>query len=129
VQLSPEKIKNLCKKNKLKLKELLTKAEVSPTAYYSLTNKDSVLPKSIHALAETLGVNPSDLLEKENKEVAKIRRLQKRLEEIMEEHLHADRENIWHTLLLMELSPEERLERTLRRGRKFNFYKERSTIS
>ena len=40
------------------------------------------------------------------------------LEEILARHPHVDRENAWHTLLLLELSPIERLERGLVRGRR-----------
>ena len=40
------------------------------------------------------------------------------LEEILARYPHDDRENAWHTLILLELSPIERLESCLLRGRR-----------
>jgi len=44
-------------------------------------------------------------------------RLSKRVEEIVASHPQADRDNIRHTLILLELPPFERLQRSLIRGR------------
>lgn len=44
-------------------------------------------------------------------------RLSKRVEEIVASHPGADRENIRHTLILLEQPPLERLQRSLIRGR------------
>ncbi len=45
------------------------------------------------------------------------RRLGRRVEEILAVHPNADRDNIRHTLILLELPPLERLQRSLIRGR------------
>jgi hypothetical protein len=42
--------------------------------------------------------------------------LQRKLQRILQRHPLADPENIWHTLLLLELPPIERLRRGLVRG-------------
>jgi hypothetical protein len=44
-------------------------------------------------------------------------RLSKRVEEIVASHPSADRDNIRHTLVLLEQPPLERLQRSLIRGR------------
>jgi hypothetical protein len=44
--------------------------------------------------------------------------LQRKLQRILQRHPKADPENIWHTLLLLELPPIERLRRGLVRGQK-----------
>jgi hypothetical protein len=45
------------------------------------------------------------------------RRLSNRVEEILARHPDADRDNLRHTLILLELPPLERLHRSLIRGR------------
>jgi hypothetical protein len=45
------------------------------------------------------------------------RRLSRRVERIVAAHPEADRDNIRHTLILLELPPLERLRRSLIRGR------------
>ena len=55
VRLSPEKVRRACKDRGLRLGELLGRAGVSRTAYYQQLRKDSVLPKSVRALAAALG--------------------------------------------------------------------------
>jgi hypothetical protein len=44
-------------------------------------------------------------------------RLSKRVEQIVASHPGADRDNIRHTLILLEQPPLERLQRSLIRGR------------
>jgi hypothetical protein len=45
------------------------------------------------------------------------RRLSARVEEILAAHPNADRDNVRHTLILLEKPPFERLQRSLIRGR------------
>ena len=45
------------------------------------------------------------------------RRLSARVEEILAAHPDADRDNVRHTLILLEQPPLERLQRSLIRGR------------
>jgi hypothetical protein len=92
------------------LTALLERAGVSRTAYYSLARRASVLPGSIHALALALDVPPSDLLEELPRRVLEARR-------ICEVEPRATFENVWHTLVLLDLDPVERLNRSLTRGR------------
>lgn len=46
-----------------------------------------------------------------------VSRMRRRLEEVAARHPEADPENIWHTLVLLDQEPIERLTNALRRGR------------
>ncbi len=50
-------------------------------------------------------------------EVEKMKRLLSETNRIMRENPELDRDNVRHTLILLSEKPEERLERSLRRGR------------
>lgn len=115
--LDPASIKKYCKKKGLTLAQALEAASVSKTAYYSLTRKASVLPESIYSLAESLGVEPYKLLKWGPVEEARIRRREARLRKVLTKHPEVDRDNAWHTLIMLERTPLERLEGALRRGR------------
>jgi len=117
MRLSAEKIKSLCNDRGLGLGELLDAAGVSRTAYYHLVRKDSVLPKSVLALAEALDVRPSSLVDDTDPATRRVRELLSRLDGIVAAHPGADRDNVWHTLLLLEEPPVDRLNRGLLRGR------------
>jgi hypothetical protein len=54
------------------------------------------------------------------------RRLAARVESIVRKHPEADPENVRLTLIALELTPEERLERSLRRGRGFAAFRRRT---
>jgi DNA-binding Xre family transcriptional regulator len=116
MRLSAHKVKRACQRRQLKLKEALAGAEVSRTAYYSLVRSDSVLPKSLLALADFLGIEPGDLLEQTIGPGLRAKLLLRKVERILAIHPEADRDNIRHTLLLLEEQPVERLERGLLRG-------------
>jgi transcriptional regulator with XRE-family HTH domain len=122
MRLSTERIKRLCKSRGLGLGELLRRARVSRTAYYSLARKDSVLPKSVRAIAATLEVTPSRILGGRGRPERKARELIRELERIMARHPRASREDVWHTLLLLEEKPIERLRRGLIRGRSIDLH-------
>lgn len=116
--MDPERIKRLSGDRGFSLTELLSRAGVSRTAYYSLVRRDSVLPGTIHALAGALGTGTVDLLEPDRLELETFAR--RRLEEareICDDSPGASFENIWHTLCLLDVSPLERLNRSLVRGR------------
>jgi hypothetical protein len=51
------------------------------------------------------------------------RRLAAQVESIVREHPEADPDNLRLTLIALELSPEERIKRSLRRGRGFAAFK------
>lgn len=44
--------------------------------------------------------------------------LRKTLEKVLKMHPDADPDNVWHTLLLLEMNPLQRLEFALRRSQK-----------
>lgn len=54
--------------------------------------------------------------EEETRLLRKARRLNRRVDEIMAHHPEADRDNVRHTLILLRMSPLERLNRALLRG-------------
>jgi hypothetical protein len=118
VKLSIPAIHRYCRKQGDSLTSMLRDAGVSRTAYYSLTRRDSVLPRSVHAMARTLGVCPSDLLEEESETTqADAIALVKQANRIVSRYPGASFENVWHTLMLLREPPAERLSRSLRRGR------------
>lgn len=62
VRLLGDRIKSLCEARRIRLTDLLREAGVSRTAYYSLLRKETVLPKSLVAIARRLKVRPSTFL-------------------------------------------------------------------
>ena len=53
----------------------------------------------------------------------RVARLRGELEQIAALHPEADRENLWHALLLLEEEPIDRLRRALIRGRGRNLHR------
>jgi transcriptional regulator with XRE-family HTH domain len=118
MRLNPENLRRLARERGLSLSAVLRRAGVSRTAYYSLARRESVLPNSIHALAKELGVSPVELLDAEPwPHEYRARSLLEEARTICAEHPEASFENVWHTLNLLDLPPEERLNRSLIRGR------------
>ncbi|ANM31326.1 hypothetical protein ABI59_19720 [Acidobacteria bacterium Mor1] len=120
MRLAHEKVREIARQKGTTLAACLRDAGVSRTAYYSLVRKDSVLPKSCHAVADALGVPVTSILEEPvvplSQEV-----IEARLEEaraVCAEFPEANFENIWHVLTLEQLTPLERLNRSLMRGRR-----------
>lgn len=122
MQLSADKVKKACKRNGLRLQDALEGAGVSKNAYYSLVRNDTIVPKSVLALAEYLDVDPIDLLDHTVGPQLHARLILRRLDRIMDAYPDANRENVRHTLLLMEEPPVDRLERGLRRGRALDLH-------
>lgn len=118
--LNAEKIKELCLKNGISLKNLLAKAGVSKTAYYNLLYRESLLPNSLHAIASTLEVQPSALLKETDSDEMKIIQIARQTDKIIEKNPHLDRDNVRHTLILLEEEPIQRLRRGLLRAGKRN---------
>jgi transcriptional regulator with XRE-family HTH domain len=121
MRISPDKLKALCKEKKQNLKLVLHNAGVSRNAYYSLARKNSVLPKSITAIAHQLDVQPSAFLEEGSHLQQRAQRLLATVDRIMKRHKKADRDTIRHTLILLEEKPVNRLRRALLRAEKFDF--------
>jgi AcrR family transcriptional regulator len=118
MRLSGENTKKLAGARSLSLNALLNRAGVSKTAYYHLIDKESVLPRSIDALAAALGVRPSALLEDADRKSRRAIRLLEATDRIVAHDPSLDRDNVRHTLLLLEEKPIERLRRSLLRARK-----------
>lgn len=116
MRISPTHIKKLCHERGLSLNTLLKQAGVSKTAYYSLTNRALVVPITVLRLCKTLGVNPSVILEPLDNATITVKLLQHKLEQLVRTNPLADRDNIWHTLVLLDEAPSQRLNRALQRG-------------
>ena len=125
MKISSEKLKRLCRQKGLSLNQLLQEASVSKNAYYSLARKDTVLPNSIIAIAGRLGVKPSSFMDEASLEADRLTSLLEELERVLNRHEQADRENVRHTLLLLQEEPIERLRRALTRGQKLDLHRPR----
>lgn len=117
MKLNKERLAALAEERGWNLSKLLNKADVSRTAFYSLTRSETLLPRSILALADVLNVSPEEFLTFESKIERKIRRLQRKADLLKENFPESEWDNFWHTLLLLEEHPIKRLERSLARGR------------
>ena len=118
MRISLEVIKDKCRQQKITFSELLKQAGVSRNAFYTLAREDSVLPKSIRAIAKNLNISPSEFLTEDNQEMEKMKLLLKKVDDIAKKYKKIDRDNIRHTLLLMSEPPIECLRRALTRGQK-----------
>ena len=116
MRLDTQAIRERCARDGRSLEQLLREAGVSRNAYYSLARKASVLPRSIGAIAAALGAREAEILVEPPDPAARARERLSVLEEILARHPHVGRENAWHTLILLDLSPLERLERGLLRA-------------
>jgi len=123
MRIDSTRLRELAAKRGLSLNALFAKAGVSKTAFYHLVHKSSVLPASLHSLAETLSVRPGAFLTEENPDVTKIRRVLALTDRITAGNPKLDRENVRLTLLLLEEEPIQRLRRSLIRGRKLNIHR------
>jgi hypothetical protein len=120
MRLLHSKVIGLCHEKGLTVSAALDQASVSRNAYYSLVRKPSVLPASIVSLAEALGVPPSELLEDKPSAVAKANELANEVNRIVRQNRGVDRDNVRHTLILLEEEPISRLRRALRRGQRIH---------
>src|SRR5258706_14304953 len=101
----------------MSLQTFLESAGVSRTAYYSLVRRRSILPGSVQAMAGMLGVAPSSILEEEPAAAWRAQAMIRKAGKVRTNHPDATFENVWHTLVLLDESPVERLRRSLLRGR------------
>jgi hypothetical protein len=116
MRISSEKLKELCRDQKMPLRDVLDQAGVSRTAYYSLVKKESVLPKSIGRVARKLGVSPLCFLVDETSSVRRIRELQAQAETVCRRYPECDRDVVFRTLMNQDLPPVERLRKALIRA-------------
>jgi transcriptional regulator with XRE-family HTH domain len=117
VRLNTASLKELCRKRGTTLQRMLTEAGVSRTAYYSLARKDSVVPRSVRIIAGELGVPLSAILEEPPAVELRTQALLRRAQRVLVRNPAASFENVWHTLMLLEEPPLDRLRRSLLRGR------------
>jgi hypothetical protein len=118
MRLDSDRIHDLARDRGYSLAGLLRSAGISRTAYYSLARRSSVVPGTVRALARTLGI-PARELVRDDDDVT-IDRGNRRLAEaraICRGAPGASFDDVWHTLCLLDLSPIERLTRSLIRGR------------
>ncbi|MFQ5766866.1 MAG: helix-turn-helix domain-containing protein [Acidobacteriota bacterium] len=122
MKLSTRRLKALCSEKGFTLKSLLEQSGVSRTAYYSLVRRASVIPLSVQALAETLGVSPRAFLAELQPEERQARVLLREARRILRRNPGASFENLWHTLVLLEERPVDNLNRSLLRGAAIHFH-------
>jgi hypothetical protein len=118
VRLARHKVRLLARARGLTLSEALRRAKVSRNAFYHLARRPTVLPGSVLALSQALGVRGSELLDetppsRDLRAAALVREARR----IHAHHPRSSFESIWHTLWLLDVSPGERLRRSLIRGR------------
>jgi len=121
MKLSLEKVDSICRQNNSNVGSMLREAGVSRNAYYNLARKDMVVPQSLVRIAEHLQVPVADLLEESYTPTERVRSLITETERIASRHGDVDRDNVRHTLILLDEKPVDRLRRALRRGRTFDF--------
>jgi hypothetical protein len=117
MRLARDKVHLLARARGLTLSEALRRAQVSRNAFYYLARRPTVVPRTVHALGEALGVCASELLDEtppspDDRAAVLLREARR----IHARHPRSSFENIWHTLWLLEVSPAERLQRSLIRG-------------
>jgi len=117
MRLARDKVRILARARGLTLSEALRRAKVSRNAFYHLTRRPTVVPRTVHALGAALGVPSSELLDEtppsaEDRATALLREARR----IHARNPECSFDNIWHTLWLLEVSPAERLHRSLIRG-------------
>jgi transcriptional regulator with XRE-family HTH domain len=128
MRLSIDTIKKLCAEKGCTVQQLLQTAAVSKNALYSLARKKTVLPRSVHAIAESLNVPPSALLSSHSP-LEQTGAIIRQTVAILKKHTKADPDTIRHTLILLQEEPIERLRRSLLRGRKFNIHRQGNRVS
>ena len=82
-----------------------------------------MLPKSIHLIAEALGVTPSEILEDLSVEEIEFKKLIEESNDIVMQDPEVDRENVLHTLILLREKPVDRLRKGLIRAQKINIHR------
>ena len=121
MRLLLKKVESLCRRRNKSISSMLRDAGVSRNAFYALARKKSVVPQSLMRIADSLGVSVSDLLVESYTPTDRMKRVIAETERILSRHADAERDNVRHTLILLDERPIDRLRRALRRGRSFNF--------
>jgi transcriptional regulator with XRE-family HTH domain len=116
MRIEVEKVKSVCAERGISVGELLKRAGVSRNAYYTLARRDSILPRTVQALAQFLAVPEAELLTIDSREVEKAKALQREVDCVVRRHPGVDPDNVRHTLLLLREKPIDRLRRALIRA-------------
>jgi lambda repressor-like predicted transcriptional regulator len=116
MRISTESVATRCRERGVSLQSLLRGADVSRNAYYTLARHDSILPKSLTAIAKALCVSPSELLTEDSRGVEQAKLLLAKVDHVVERHRNVNRDNVRHTLLLLRKDPIDRLRRALIRA-------------
>jgi transcriptional regulator with XRE-family HTH domain len=117
MRLNGPEIRRRCRERGLALSELLREAGVSRTAYYSLEKRRRVIPRSVEAVARALRVPAATILTDADDEKRRARARLETAKRVLDRHPDAEFDNVWHTLVLLDEPPVERLRRALTRGR------------
>lgn len=123
MRIDTSNLKRLCRTRRIRLHDLLEQAGVSRTAYYSLSRKESVLPKSVCRIADRLNVSPLRFLADPSGPVRRIHELRKRTDAICRQDPECDRDVVFRTLMNLDLPPVERLRKALLRGRQTHVHR------
>ena len=123
MRVATAQIHRLCEARGISLQQMLKQANVSRNAYYTLARHDSILPKSLTAIAASLEISPASLLTEDSPQVARAKLLLKQVDRTMKKHRRANRDNVRHTLLLLQEKPLERLRRSLTRGQSHHIHR------
>lgn len=120
MRVSISTIKGLCKKRGITITKLLRQAKVSRNAFYSLAREETILPRSLRLIADSLKIQPMDMLTEDHPELEAMKKLLAEVDTIVSNHRGLSRDRVRHTLLLLQEEPITRLRRALIRGRKIN---------
>ena len=121
MKFNAAKAAQLARKRGLTVRQLLAEAGVSRNAFYHLARKPELGPKSLIRMARALDVESSELLTIEPSLVEQETERWRKVAAVMNVYPGVDRDNVRHTLVLLDEKPEERLRRALRRGRRTDF--------
>ena len=122
MKLDAQRIRRLCTSRGITLTQMLEQANVSRTAYYSLARRESVIPGTVRAIADQLGVAPSKILIEAGSDERRAQALLRIARKVVRKNPGASFENVWHTLMLLEDPPIDRLRRSLLRGRALDLH-------
>jgi hypothetical protein len=118
MRFDAEKTARLARERGLSIGRLLAEAGVSRNAFYHLARKPELAPVSVQKLARTLDVGLSELIAPEAPPAEREARRWSLVDSIARMYPGVDRDNVRHTLVLLDEKPESRLRRALQRGRR-----------
>lgn len=118
MHINAVQLQKILKQRGLSLRQALQQAGVSRTAYYALLRQSDLLPTSLRKLADALSVAPDTFISTQRAPERRVHELYRDCDAILAQHPEADRQNVFHTLVLLDEPPIQRLQRSLQRGRR-----------